>query len=56
MIKRFVIAGALLILVFGGLVGFNMFRDQMIRARALPAYPQRKVAAAGREITTTNQI
>jgi len=30
MIKRFIIAAVLLILVAGGLVGFNMFRDQAI--------------------------
>src|SRR5690606_3304655 len=30
MIKRFIIAAVLLILVVGGLVGFNLFRSQMI--------------------------
>lgn len=30
MIKRFIIAFILLVLVCGGIVGFNMFRDQMI--------------------------
>lgn len=30
MIKRFIIAAVLLILVAGGLIGFNMFRDQAI--------------------------
>ncbi|MFU8882131.1 MAG: efflux RND transporter periplasmic adaptor subunit [Rhodobacterales bacterium] len=30
MFKRFVIAAVLLILVAGGLIGFNLFRDQMI--------------------------
>ena len=39
MIKRFVIAGALLILVFGGLVGFNMMRDQAIKQAFAPKEP-----------------
>lgn len=39
MIKRFIIAGALLILVFGGLVGFNMFRDQAIKQAFAPKDP-----------------
>jgi multidrug efflux system membrane fusion protein len=31
MVKRFIIVGALLTVVFGGLIGFNMFRDQKIK-------------------------
>ena len=31
MIKRFLIAFVLLVIVCGGIVGFNLFRDQMIR-------------------------
>jgi multidrug efflux system membrane fusion protein len=31
MVKRFAITGVLLLIVFGGLVGFNLFRDQAIR-------------------------
>ena len=31
MIKRFIIAFVLLVLVGGGLVGFNLFRDQAIK-------------------------
>ena len=31
MIKRFIIAFVLLVLVAGGLVGFNLFRDQAIQ-------------------------
>ena len=30
MIKRFIIAFVLVVLVVGGLVGFNLFRDQAI--------------------------
>lgn len=39
MIKRFVIAGALLVLVFGGIVGFNMFRDNAIKQAFAPKEP-----------------
>ncbi|MBI1778228.1 MAG: efflux RND transporter periplasmic adaptor subunit [Proteobacteria bacterium] len=31
MVKRFLIAGVLLVVVFGGLIGFNLFRDQAIK-------------------------
>tara|TARA_R110002124_G_scaffold100168_8_gene246897 strand:+ start:4474 stop:5694 length:1221 start_codon:yes stop_codon:yes gene_type:complete len=49
MIKRFVITLLLLALVVGGLVGFNMFRDQMIEDffanRAAPTLPVDTVVA-----------
>src|SRR4051812_22053286 len=31
MVKRFAVAAVLLLVVFGGLIGFNLFRDQAIR-------------------------
>ncbi len=39
MTKRFIIAGVLLTLVFGGLVGFNMFRDHAIKQAFVPKEP-----------------
>src|SRR5690554_90097 len=39
MIKRFIIVGFLLVLVFGGLAGFNMFRDQAIKQAFAPKDP-----------------
>jgi multidrug efflux system membrane fusion protein len=39
MIKRFLIAGALLALVFGGIVGFNVFRDHAIKQAFAPKEP-----------------
>lgn len=39
MTKRFIIAGVLLVLVFGGLAGFNMFRDQAIKQAFAPKEP-----------------
>lgn len=39
MTKRFIIAGLLLALVFGGLAGFNLFRDAAIRQAFAPKEP-----------------
>jgi multidrug efflux system membrane fusion protein len=39
MIKRFVVAGVLLALVFGGIVGFNMMRDRAIKQAFAPKEP-----------------
>jgi membrane fusion protein, multidrug efflux system len=61
MIKRFVIAFLLLAVVAGGIVGFNLFRDQAIEGffanRPVPALPvDTEVAEAGPWVPTLEAI
>ena len=52
MIKRFIIALVLLVLVCGGIVGFNIFRSQMI-ANFFANMPQQTVAVSTTEVVPT---
>lgn len=52
MLKRFIIAAVLLVLLGGGLIGFNLFRDQMI-AQFLANRPVQALPVETIEVQTT---